>query len=393
MSWRDRLRPASFRGLAFFVEEAEGGFGRNVVEHEYPGQAPPFFEDLGRRARTWTIEAIVLGDDYQTQRDRLTEAAELKGAGEFVHPYYGALQVVCRQLSVRESVREGRMARLLFAFVEASEAVTPSTFEDPSDAVSDALDGLFGASSAAFLGAWDPDDEPANLIKAGAEQAGGFFDYLRQLQLSGPVATVGAWRDKLEAMAGSSFNDLQQPSLFAEKVRGLLVDLVDAVGSRRSAIEAFLGLGHVPPSRSFGTSTASVRADGNRDAVGRLFREEGAALAASSSTQVAWTNYDDALAARTRALEAITAAQELAGDEAFRELANVARAMTEALPLAPGTLPGLEAYPVLQSTNALVLAYRLYDDVARAQEIADRNRIANPLTIPGGLVLEVLARA
>lgn len=392
MSWRDRLRPASFRGLGFFIEEAETGFTRNVVEHEYPGQAPPFFEDLGRRARVWNVEGYVLGDTYQAQRDALADACDSKaGPGELVHPYYGTLSVLCRGLTVRESTREGGMARLFFVFVEATAALSPLAEEEPSSSVELATGSLFTASESDFEEAWNPDDQPAILVDAGAAQAKSFWDYLEGLQLDGPFDQVAAFRDHLAELADGTIAALEAPGKFAAEVSGFLASLLDVVGSRKAAIEAYLGLCKVKPSPSYGFSAASVLADQNRDAVGRLFREEGAALACRASAEVTWTNYDEALAARTRALEALTTAQDQAGDGAFEALADVERALTQALPLAPGTLPHLEPYSVLQSTNALVLAYRLYDDVSRDAELVSRNEIANPLVIPGGIVLEVLS--
>ncbi|MFX9939048.1 DNA circularization N-terminal domain-containing protein, partial [Acinetobacter baumannii] len=64
MTWRDQLRPASFRGVPFHVTQATGTFGRRSVTHEYPFRDLPYVEDLGRRARTLRIEALLLGEDY-----------------------------------------------------------------------------------------------------------------------------------------------------------------------------------------------------------------------------------------------------------------------------------------------------------------------------------------
>lgn len=394
MSWRDKLRPASFRGLAFFVEQADAAIARNQVEHEYPGNAEPFVEDLGSRARRWQIEGYVLGDLYQAQRDALVDACgAVAGPGVLVHPYWGTLNVTCRELATSESVREGGVCRLLFSFVEASDALAPLASEDPQTSVIDATGSLFTSSAADFEQSFDTDDQPAILIQAGNAQAQDFFDYLRGLQCSGPLAQVAAWRDKLTSAVDKALFDLATPFVFAASVQDLLQSLLDAVGSRLAAIEAFLGLCAVKPSGSFGFSSASQKADKNRDAVGRLFREHGAALAARASSDVVWMSYPDALSARDRALAALRAAQDVAGDQSFQDLENVARALSEALPLEPGTLPGIENYYVPETTCSLVLAYRLYDDVSRFDEIDARNGIENPMIVPGGSTLEVLARA
>src|SRR4051812_2658899 len=91
--WLQNFRPASFRGVVFQIDAADGEFGRRKVTHEYPQRDVPYTEDLGRRGRRFTITGYLVGGDYQTTRDELIEASEEEGAGELIHPYMGALQV------------------------------------------------------------------------------------------------------------------------------------------------------------------------------------------------------------------------------------------------------------------------------------------------------------
>lgn len=91
-SWKDNLRPASFRGVPFQVDD-EGTFGRRVQVHEYPNRDKPYTEDLGRAARRFTINAYLVGDDFFEVRDRLIVAIDTPGPGTLVHPYYGEIAV------------------------------------------------------------------------------------------------------------------------------------------------------------------------------------------------------------------------------------------------------------------------------------------------------------
>lgn len=120
MSWRDRLRAASFRGVPFYVQKAEAELGRRTVTHEFPGRDTPVVEDLGRRARRHRLEAFVVGPDYMARRDELLEAFELPGPGKLVHPYWGEATVaVSGSVRVRENTTEGGVARLSLDMVEA----------------------------------------------------------------------------------------------------------------------------------------------------------------------------------------------------------------------------------------------------------------------------------
>ena len=134
MAWRDNLVQASFRGVRFSVDETEAPIaGRRVAVHEYPGRDQPFVEDMGRVTKRWTIEAFVLGEDYDVTRDELIEASDMPGPGELVHPYLGSLQVFCTACSLTERTREGRMARFSLSFVEAGENQYPSSAANTTD--------------------------------------------------------------------------------------------------------------------------------------------------------------------------------------------------------------------------------------------------------------------
>ena len=127
MSWAQAYRGASFRGVPFQVVGHEGDFGRRTVTHEYPLRDKPYVEDLGRKARTLKIEALVIGADYMAARDRLLAAIEQPGPGRLVHPYLGELQVSVLGVTLRESTAQGGMAGLSFECVESGELVPVMT--------------------------------------------------------------------------------------------------------------------------------------------------------------------------------------------------------------------------------------------------------------------------
>ena len=76
MNWRDRLLPASFRGVGFWIDQAKSPVGRKGQLHEYPQRDLPYFEDLGQQAKTHDITAFIIGADCLEQRDKLLKALE-----------------------------------------------------------------------------------------------------------------------------------------------------------------------------------------------------------------------------------------------------------------------------------------------------------------------------
>lgn len=140
MTWKDGLRPASFRGVAFHTRDRGSESGRAIVTHEYPKRNTPYSEDMGREARKWSVDAYVVGDDYMSRRDALIRACEQPGPAAYTDHWGRSGRVVCDKVAVKETSDEGRMARLTLSFIEAGAAMPVAT---PATAA-----GLAGAASA-----------------------------------------------------------------------------------------------------------------------------------------------------------------------------------------------------------------------------------------------------
>lgn len=160
MAWQDNLRKATFRGVPFQVDSHEGTFGRRTVTHEYPLRDKPYVEDLGRKARGMTIEALVLGAGYMTARDLLIGAFEQPGSGTLVHPYLGELTVTVTEIKLRESTAEGGVARFTITFVESGDATFPTAATDTGGAVDKAADAAEEDALAAFQTEYSVNEKP-----------------------------------------------------------------------------------------------------------------------------------------------------------------------------------------------------------------------------------------
>lgn len=126
-TWRYRLHPASFRGIPFKVSDDEATYGRRTTTHEYPLRDKPFTDDMGRKARKYSISAYLIGGDYMVLRDRLLVALEQGGPGTLVHPFYGSLTVhVDGEVRVRHSRDNGGMCEISLQFVESGLLTYPT---------------------------------------------------------------------------------------------------------------------------------------------------------------------------------------------------------------------------------------------------------------------------
>jgi hypothetical protein len=126
MSWKDNLLPASFRDVEFYVSTDTLNFGRRNVLHEYPYGDTPSNEDLGKKGRTYTVSAFLLGDDYITQRNKLIKALEEEcDAGTLILPTKPAITVIPTSCTCKYSSSEGGIEYFELSFSEAGERIEP----------------------------------------------------------------------------------------------------------------------------------------------------------------------------------------------------------------------------------------------------------------------------
>jgi len=123
----DKLHPASFRGVSFYLKgEAERQGGRESQTFKYPKRDVREIEDMGKIPPIFSFEAIItgIGDDYFAKRDNFIKTLEdLNTPGLLVHPFYGSFYVYPKPYTVIDSINELCVARfnLIFEVVNVSE--------------------------------------------------------------------------------------------------------------------------------------------------------------------------------------------------------------------------------------------------------------------------------
>lgn len=150
-SWREQLRPASWRGVPFGVLGADFNFGRKNAIHEYPFRDHPWVEDMGRATRRIHITGFLVGDNANTQRDQLVGACEAGGQGILVHPTLGRLTVSLISASSAERWDKGRVFEISLSFIEGGARRFPTNLTSTTDAVTAAASAADAASSQDFM--------------------------------------------------------------------------------------------------------------------------------------------------------------------------------------------------------------------------------------------------
>ncbi len=418
MSWRDQLRPASFRGVEFLVDTAEGEFGRRSVTHEYPLRDVPFVEDLGRKAREIRIEAYVLATpandfNYMAQRDALLRAIEQEGPGALVHPYLGELRVSLTSGKLSEKTAEGGMARFSLTFVESGDAKFPTAASDTQAAVQDKADAALDACTVDFADRFTV----ANLPQFVSDDAiGRMTTFASQMSnIPGMIPT-----DPLQVAAflpgvSDTLGDLPQLVLGPTAMARRVIQTIDALRNLPKSPDLLLGIfgvdpmnelkllrslfnfgktGSASPAPSIPTTTPSrIQQASNQQAMLDLVQRTAVITAVRAVSEKDFAVSQDALAIRDELSGQLDALMLSANDAVFDGLRDLRTASVKDLTARAANLEQLVTYTPPDTRPALAIAYDLYEDASRDLEIVARNDIPHPGFVRGGQALQVIADA
>jgi prophage DNA circulation protein len=383
--WLQNFRQASFKGKPFYVDSVDSGFGRRTVTHEYPQRDQPYTEDLGRKAREFTITGYLVGGNYQLARDNLIKECEKPGAGELIHPYMGPLQVVCRGFTVRERRQDGGYCELSISFVEDGDNVFPAAIINTGTAVDLAANAVQSSTGDWFELAYDIARLP-EFVREEMNDAANF--------LLGPVdrlltASV-EFADEVAALKRDMGSIIYRPRALYAGFLNVINKITSLTGKNKQSSAtlhemALSALKLVP--ETTGTRTRQSRAQNNMQAmVQQLAVAEHSRVVAGQP----YESYTDALNARAEMIDEIDTVSETAPDEVFIAMQDMRAKLSQALP--NPRLPEIQTIDLRAPLPALVLAYRIYADPLRDADIVGRNKIVNPGFLPARSI-EVVVNA
>ena len=397
MGWRDKLRPASWRGVKFTVLDSEAVVGRRGVVHEYPLRDVPWVEDMGRRARTYTLTAVLVGSGYMTRRDELIAALEQPGAGTLVHPYYGEIKAAVTDCRLRESTAEGGMVTILLQFVEAGQAVWPRPASSTADVVAKKANLAVSSQMSLFAKALQVVAKAAHVvatIKAGIRSV---VNTVRKV-LAG-VKSVTDSLNSLHADLDSMVNDMvsliAEPAMAAQALVGAVQSLArDVLVDPKEALNLLSTLTHfgtILPATT-GLSPTDKQAALNGAQVARLVRTVALAESARAMSRIEPDSYEEAAAQLEAWCHSADVLMRALDDEAFDAMRALRAAVVADLAARSASLSRLTRMTPQGRVPALVLAHALYADATQSADVLTRNakRVAHPLFV-GGAELEVLA--
>ena len=398
MARRNDMQQGTFRGVAFGVKSQDTEGGRRVAKHEYPGRDTPWAEDLGRKARTHSLEMILVGSDYMVRRDAMLAALEKSGAAELVHPWLGRLQVQVETYRLRESTSEGGMATFSITFVEPGQRLFPNSAVSTASEVGKTATAASTAANQAFSNVFSVDKQPAWVADAAIANMDAATAKISSVvaAMPGVPSALTDFQSSLGALSGSVSSLIQNPAQLAGNMSSSVNAIASVFASPLDALRAYDALAlfgttsdTALPATNSNTPARKVEAD-NQQASTDFMQQTATIEAARTSSLATFESSASATAMRDDLAERLDSLADTASDDVYVALMDLRAAVVKDLTSRAAQLPQISQFTPQATLPSLVLAQRLYGDARRESEIVQRNRIHHPSFVSAGTMLEVL---
>lgn len=418
-TFAEKLFPASYRGVRFFVEDAEIGAGRRKQVNEYPQRDKPYIEDLGRATREYRVTGYIFGEnlgtakeqDYVACTNKMLAALEMPGAGMLMHPWHGNLDVEVKELGrIRYDRGLGR-AIIEMVFTEAGDVQFPTVQTSTQSASAAAADDVGTAAAADFASKFSV-NKVMDYVNAAAKG-----DIQRLFQMAGfsniPGVSQLAMAQKALDATQSAIKLINDPAALGRNILGAfgaysLLNSIQTIGAALggsssasvsasqatqvasliratlSASYAFSSYVSINSSGSISSAAtpASRQQYANTAALADLARRSLLVQAVGLSAAMPAVVHDDAIGIRNLLADALDAEALTAPDGVYVALSAARVAVWNDLTDRAKNSARIVSITPPQSIPALALAYDYYGDTSRADEIIARNAIENPLFVP-----------
>jgi prophage DNA circulation protein len=426
------LQQAYWRGIPFLVDAQQVSKGRKLAVHDYPFRDGGWTEDLGRKQRVFRFTGHLVGNFAPAMQVLLDTACELPGPGLLIHPTLGAMNVALLSCSTAVRADRMRVIDVEFEFVEQGTSLFPSiitsTLNNVVGAVSNALSsfgmaiavgvvvaaaasgiiavvegsavvGSLGAASTAaatdpgalvaLATALPPPDDNTSYGRYANRNA------MTRLTSDTTIASLQAQIAGLRSALAAAIATAQAAALSfsAANAANCVSTIAAVVETARSTmsnpgdqVRTLLNLATFSYTDSYGGAGIGDDAATVRDAFAATCRRCVLASLALAAANYQPLSYQDAVELRCEIAAAldveITAAGDAGDDNSYTALKTLRAAVIQDLTTRAASLPLVITVTLQSNMPSLVVAYRVYRDASRSDEIAAETNVIHPAFMP-----------
>lgn len=390
----------SFKGVPFFCETSSLTFGRRTANHEFPQFDKPYSEDMGKLQDAIKLEAWVTGDDWEKQRDDLIKVCKQLGPGKLVHPDLGEMLVQVGSCTVDESKQTAaRKATFSLVFYETTEKGFPSVQKNTISAIQDAASsGKFKLADAfkalykitqlpqyatdyvmGFIGDMTGIYNPYSLLavsNAITDLMDGDITLPWQLPVLASAFTASFNNDYSNKGSAIKYENNAYSSIIPDET--LQTNTIDARIALKTYVDIVnVELNHLTP---YTNSQKEQLEAGKR--VELLMKSYCCIEAGVAASQLDYKSINEAQIIWAQVLnsydQVIALATELNDTNSYIELRKQRGLFQEDIQERAPNLAVIVYRDYLDPQPMLTIAYDVYEDITRHDEIMNRNKIRHP---------------
>lgn len=404
MGWHEEYQQASYKNVPFKVKRIGSGYGRYYKDHAYPQTDDVSADDITRKPRKFSIEGYVIGADYNSQLRPLIRAIEQGGYGELVHPYRGVEYVLATDLEITEVDDEGGIARFNLDFIEAGKKKFPDINTDGKYKLYASADSLITAAKTRFENTVKLAGVTDEVRNGAIGTVSKIFTAVKNISTASslPQSVIGS-SDYAQDFANMQFlfNQIIHPGALIKQTVSDYANLITTVfgivldnGSAdngdwtRKVIEPTRNTSYpVIPENTSNNADQNVNAAISTEFVNVV----GIATEAKSLSNTVFESRQQAVEVRDDLIDQIDLLLER---DQFKTTYSYLRDLKSQIILNgfpdETTLKRIRKVILPATTNSILLAYDVYEDISRADDIVKRNKVRHPGFISGDTELEIL---
>jgi len=395
-AWKEKMQPASFRGVSFEVAAAADEFGRATVIHTYPQGTGPYVEDLGDAGRTVEIQGFLYGSDYMARRDALEEAFRQEGPGELVHPWYGRLTVaLAGPVKGTQTSADGGYYTFSAKFVRvdspssglSGKASLTSMVRSEASSVTGIAKDIANGIDIGKTTSW-------TVLQATRAVWNFVHSTLTILNTDSKVTPFSEAVMALGASASEVTDSTWLPGIVENGALGAeMAELVSkAAGAATADAMSLVRLAEAAPAFSAMTGLGASRAKAQdaQNVISSSWKMLAVSEACRAASETVPASSEDARALMDGVFDAVDSAMLIADDDAYSALQDLRAVTVRAMAAKAGGSPGVVTADVAVSMPSLAIVYALNGTIDSEDDLITRNEIRHPGFVPGGRPVELI---
>jgi len=385
----------SFKGVPFFFESAEySGGGRSVQTKSIPFSDLHVNEDTGKNVDGYTFGIYILGDDAESQKDKLLKVCNESTAGELVHPHFGILQARCTSLSFSYDNRLEYISGSISFVPEDNSRATAKISSDLSGKTRQTAAALDSYAMNEFENSFDAKNKSKSIVDSAVVASQKAVDAVYSARSY--IRKADAFVRKVSQIKTNAYTLLLAPGDYIARIHDLISLSADVLGISSSGVDGNKRTVYENMDlMSFALAATGYDAisQKNSKTLQTSVRMMAAASVARSAVDIDFQSSDESEEVQSDIAAAFESLIEDTDDaEAFSLLQTLEANALKFLRDEQQNLAVIVDVEIPRAQNALSLCFDVYGSLDKLDDFVDRNAFENPAFVSPDLKIKALSK-